>query len=111
MHVQVLDVSSADPKRVLGLHREVKDGGVVGGVGDESGGHGGLILYTAKIVHFLIGLQRTPILLYLFNQLLLDFILFFFNKLVPQTGVVKTICWNILVITSEKFFWRYRIVL
>ena len=38
-HVQVFDVGGTDPQRVLGLHCKVKDGGVVGGVGDEGGGH------------------------------------------------------------------------
>ena len=38
-HVQVFDVGGANPQRVLGLHREVKHGGVVGGVGDEVRGH------------------------------------------------------------------------
>ena len=37
--LQVFDVGSANPQRVLGLYREVKHGGVVGGVGDEGGGH------------------------------------------------------------------------
>ena len=40
-HVQVLDVGGADPQRLFGLHREVKDDGVMGGVSDEGGGHGG----------------------------------------------------------------------
>ena len=40
-HVQVLDVGGADPQRLFDLHREVKDGGVMGGVSDEGGGHGG----------------------------------------------------------------------
>ena len=39
--LQVLDVGGADPQRLFGLHREVKDGGVMGGVSDEGGGHGG----------------------------------------------------------------------
>ncbi len=39
-HVQVFDVGGADPQRLFGLHGHVKDGGVMGGVGDESGGHG-----------------------------------------------------------------------
>ena len=39
-HVQVLDVGGADPQRLIGLHGQVKDGGVMGGVGDEGGGHG-----------------------------------------------------------------------
>ena len=34
-HIQVFDVGGPDPQRVLGLHRKVKHGGVVGGVGDE----------------------------------------------------------------------------
>ena len=38
-HIHVFDVGGANPQRVLGLHREVKNGGVVGGVGDEGGGY------------------------------------------------------------------------
>ena len=38
-HVQVFDVGGADPQRLFGLHGHVKDGGVMGGVGDEGGGH------------------------------------------------------------------------
>ena len=32
-------VDGANPQRPLGLRRKVKDGGVVGGVGDEGSGH------------------------------------------------------------------------
>ena len=39
-HIHVFDVCGANPQRVLGLHGKVKDGGVVGGVGDEGGGYG-----------------------------------------------------------------------
>ena len=39
-HVQVFDVGGADPQRLFGLHGHVKDGGVMGGVSDEGGGHG-----------------------------------------------------------------------
>ena len=34
-HIHVFDVGGANPQRVLGLHCKVKDGGVVGGVGDK----------------------------------------------------------------------------
>lgn len=34
-YIQVFDVGGTNPQRVLGLHREVKHGGVVGGVGDK----------------------------------------------------------------------------
>ena len=45
-HIHVFDVGGANPQRPLGLCRKVKDGGVVGGVGDEGGGHGeGVIRY------------------------------------------------------------------
>lgn len=33
-HIHVFDVGGANPQQVLGLHREVKHGSVVGGVGD-----------------------------------------------------------------------------
>ena len=47
-HVQVFDVGGADPQRLFGLHGEVKDDGVMGGVGDECGGHG--LCYLSIIV-------------------------------------------------------------
>ena len=42
-HVQVLDVGGADLQRLFSPHGAVKHGCIVGGVGDEGGGHGGLI--------------------------------------------------------------------
>ena len=39
MNSHLLNIGCANPQRVLGLHGEVKHGGVVGGVGDEGGWH------------------------------------------------------------------------
>lgn len=38
-HVQILDIGGAYPQAALGLRREVQDGSVMGGAGDEGGGH------------------------------------------------------------------------
>ena len=50
-------IDHTDPQRLLDLHGEVKCGGVVGGVGDEGGGHEDILL-----IEFVLGkIKSTPI--------------------------------------------------